>query len=168
MKRFISTLTAGAVVLVFGATLVFAGTPQTQTGSAPASTPAKSSTSSHATQSTPGTTTSSAATTPASPTSSSAAPTKATSSSKSSSASSATLVDLNSASKEELMKLPGIGDKISDKIIAGRPWANKSQLVSKGVVNQATYNKMSKLVIAKQAPAADKAAAATKPAATSK
>ncbi|HTO92083.1 MAG TPA: helix-hairpin-helix domain-containing protein [Candidatus Sulfotelmatobacter sp.] len=167
MKRFLSTLTAGAVVLVFGATLVFAGTPQTQTGSAPASTtPAKSSTSSHSSKST--TATSSTSTTSSSTTAAkSSSATGSTASKSSSTAAPATLVDLNSASKEELMKLPGIGDKISDKIIAGRPWANKSQLVSKGVVNQATYNKISKLVIAKQAPAADKGAA-TKPATTGK
>ncbi len=63
----------------------------------------------------------------------------------------AELVDLNSASKEELMKLPGIGDAISDKIVAGRPWASKAQLLSKGVVNRAVYAKIKDRIVAKQA-----------------
>ena len=61
------------------------------------------------------------------------------------------LVDLNSASKADLAKLPGIGDAISAKIIAGRPWANKAQLLSKGLVSKPVYDKLSALVIAKQA-----------------
>ena len=61
------------------------------------------------------------------------------------------LVDLNSASKADRAKLPGIGDAISAKIIAGRPWANKAQLLSKGLVSKPVYDKLSALVIAKQA-----------------
>jgi competence protein ComEA len=60
------------------------------------------------------------------------------------------LLDINSATADQLKALAGIGDKYSAKIIAGRPYANKSQLVSKGVIPQATYNKIADKIIAKQ------------------
>src|ERR1017187_733185 len=52
------------------------------------------------------------------------------------------LLDINSATKEQLDALPGIGKVYSQKIIDGRPYAKKDQLVSKKVLPQATYNKI--------------------------
>ena len=59
-------------------------------------------------------------------------------------------IDINSASKEELSSLQGIGDVYSQKIIDGRPYHVKTDLKTRGIIPAATYAKISAMIIAKQ------------------
>jgi competence protein ComEA len=60
------------------------------------------------------------------------------------------VIDINSASKANLMALPGIGEAYSQKIVDNRPYARKDQLVSKNIIPQATYDKIKDRIVAKQ------------------
>jgi len=56
--------------------------------------------------------------------------------------------DLNAASKEELMKLPGIDDAVADKILAARPFKTRSELMTKNIVTSEQFAKLRTLVAA--------------------
>jgi competence protein ComEA len=88
------------------------------------------------------------ATTPASSSTEVKAPAKATSSKH------MAKVDLNSATREDLLKLPGINEAAADKIIAARPFKSREQLTSKGIVTKAEYSKLSSKITVRHLVAA--------------
>jgi DNA uptake protein ComE-like DNA-binding protein len=63
------------------------------------------------------------------------------------------LLDLNTASREDLIKLKGIGEARADAIIKGRPYKGKNELLDRKIVPENVYNEIKDLVIAKQVAA---------------
>ena len=59
-------------------------------------------------------------------------------------------LDINSAKPDELKRLPGIGEAYAKKIVEGRPYKRKDELVQKKIVPQATYDKIKDQIVAKQ------------------
>ena len=59
------------------------------------------------------------------------------------------LVDINTATKQELKKLPGISDTEADKIIAGRPFGSKAWLVTKNIIPKETYQAINGKIVCK-------------------
>ena len=60
------------------------------------------------------------------------------------------VMDINTATADQLKTLPGIGDAYAKRIIAGRPYSAKNQLVTKGIIPKATYDKIADKIVARR------------------
>jgi len=66
------------------------------------------------------------------------------------------LLDINTASEDQLNKIPGIGDEYAKKIIAGRPYVKKDQLKSRKILPSPLYDKVKDKIIARQIKGGEK------------
>ncbi len=62
-------------------------------------------------------------------------------------------IDINTASPDQLKSIPGIGDAYAKRIVDGRPYAQKTQLLSRGILPQATYDKVKERIVASRVAA---------------
>ena len=62
------------------------------------------------------------------------------------------LLDINTATPEQLLALPGMGRAYVQRVIAGRPYTAKNQLVSRGILPETAYEKMAAQIVAKKVP----------------
>ena len=60
-------------------------------------------------------------------------------------------LDINTATRDQLKALPGIGDAYADRIIKGRPYAAKNQLIQKGIIPDNAYAKIQSMIVARRA-----------------
>lgn len=64
----------------------------------------------------------------------------------------AALLDINTATAAQLRALPGMGEAYARRVIAGRPYTAKNQLVTRGILPQQVYAKFQNGIIAKRIP----------------
>lgn len=60
-------------------------------------------------------------------------------------------IDINTATGDQLKAIPGIGDAYSKRIVDGRPYTAKNQLVSRGILPQGVYDKVKNQIVATKA-----------------
>jgi competence protein ComEA len=62
------------------------------------------------------------------------------------------LLDINTATPEQLLALPGMGRAYAQRVIAGRPYTAKNQLLSRGILPETAYEKIAPQIVAKRIP----------------